>query len=104
MGIKRGIGNQVTAVLGCFQAANVMFRRLCKRFGVVGVSAHRLHIYGDPRLIFTDKLQHNLIQVRTVITTVPLHQNDAFCLVIIGEFVLTIHVKTRDIKVNGIGF
>ncbi len=48
--VKGGIRDKVTAVLGGFQATNMLFCEFGKGPGIVGIPTYRLHINGYPGL------------------------------------------------------
>ena len=51
---------------------NVVLSDFCKRLGVIGIAAESLHINGNASLVFTNKLQYDLVQLRPMIATITL--------------------------------
>ena len=73
---------------------------LAKRLDITAVATERLHQEGDPCLMLDDQLQHDLIEVRPMISAVPAGDVHDLLLQLLITVVASIDMKTCTVEMG----
>jgi hypothetical protein len=70
--IEGTIGYEIRDPVRGLSLGDMLLHEVAKRLGIVAIAAEGFHEDGNPCLMLDDQLQHDLIEVRAMVATLPL--------------------------------
>ena len=78
----------------------MLMDNVAKLFPITAIATERLHQHGNPRLVFNDQLQHDLVEIRAMISAIALGDVHDVLRGLIVAVIATIDMETGAIEMR----